>query len=86
MLYLYMSNTKIQIMKALFSSIQFYSPELEVTIIISEDNGVWGFERTDGCTSWGCIDYKTFDQAYMEAKKMLKNSIKQDKLEKSYQS
>lgn len=71
-------------MKALFDSIQFYCPELEITITISEVDGVWGFERTDGYNTFGSVDYKSFDKAYTEAKKSVKNAIDQDKLEKSY--
>ena len=73
-------------MEAITDYIRFESKELGVCITISKEDEVWGFERTDGYSTWGSIDYKSFNQAYNEAKMSVRRAIDQDKLEKSYEA
>ncbi|MCK5614192.1 hypothetical protein KAR91_70660 [Candidatus Pacearchaeota archaeon] len=73
-------------MKAITDQIRFKSEELDVIITISEIDSVWGFERTDGYSTWGCVDYKTFNDAYNAAKKIEKISVEDKRLEEKYYS
>ena len=59
-------------MKAITDQIRFKSEELDVIITISEIDSVWGFERTDGYSTWGCVDYKTFNDVITRPKKLKK--------------
>ncbi len=68
-------------MKAISGKIVFTNNELGVTIEITEYDGVWGHEWSDGYCTHGSVVFKSFDAAYRDAKRVEKNSLEDLRLE-----